>query len=290
MWRWRGTKSGERWRYSYSRGGGGERIGRAGGLEGKGGLDGVKRKCAPLGCHGNQPVDHVVSHAQPRHQTNDAPSVCKGSGRRVGPEETCPVMLRSHRSTWGRPPLRSSSCLLLRSFFLRHAFGKSPRPSAIPLFEQQRFLRHQELAAERRWGPNSSTGKNESKRSLCTKFISCKDFDIYMSSLSIVFLCINVKYMHLPYPPVQPHLILCRIALFFHFWTELFSSITLTLHRVRLLFLLFFFFLLSFWNIERPINYHKRHNSARPEKKRNNNLGWVSVLQYLSTSPANWSK
>lgn len=53
------------------------------GGRGRGG--GVQRECAPLGRHGNRLVDHVVSHAQPRHQTTAHRLCAKGFlGLRVG--------------------------------------------------------------------------------------------------------------------------------------------------------------------------------------------------------------
>lgn len=106
-------------------GGGG---GRAGGLEGG---RGVKRECAPLGRHGNRPVDHVVSHAQPRHQTTThRTSVCKRFWTPSRFRRNMPSHAAFARVAGGDAPL---SLVVMRvvTLFLRHARSKSP-PTQTP--------------------------------------------------------------------------------------------------------------------------------------------------------------
>lgn len=75
-----GVRDGE---YRLSERGGGRA---SGWVRGRGGRE-LREKCgAPLGRHGNRPVDHVVSPCSAKASDNDAPSVCKKGflGVRVG--------------------------------------------------------------------------------------------------------------------------------------------------------------------------------------------------------------
>lgn len=187
----RGTQSGERWRYSCRRGGTG---GRAGGLEGRGG---VRRECAPLGRHGNPGRLTMLSpHAQPRHQTTTRRLCAKVLDSRVGSERNMPSHAAFARLGAGRHP---ASLAVMRVgtpfffwffFFLHHALSKSPptpshNPS--PSLIGKALFHVRDTRPRGQEGPNSSTGKKESQRSLCTKFISCKDCNIYKFSLSFFF-------------------------------------------------------------------------------------------------------
>lgn len=186
--------------------------------------------------------------------------------------QSCCVRTGSTR-VYAPPSLRSPSCVLLH---FASCFRKSPPPPPNPLFERYRSPRHPGHATERTRGPNSSTGKKESKRSLCTKFISCKDFNIYMFSLSIFFSLHKCKIHAFTFPQVQPHPILCRIALFFFLFFELHDSVaslrsvTSTLHKVCLLFPLFFFFyfsLLSKYRTSNKLPQETRLSATRKKKK-----------------------
>lgn len=179
--------------------------GRAGGLEERG-VGGAKRECDPLGRHGNQPVDHVVPHAQPRHQTNYAAYVCKGPfflelGVGLGRNMPSHAAFAEVDVGTPRPPSRLPASLavmlVVALFFFESCLRQvtpgpapplrpAPPPPPSPSLSKGTSFDVRNSQTRR---PNSSTGKNESKRSLCTKFISCKDFDIYMSSLSLFFVC-----------------------------------------------------------------------------------------------------
>lgn len=193
----------------------GRRKRRSGGwVRGSGG--GVKRECAPLGRHGNRTVDHVISHAQPRHQTTMHRLCAKVFWTPSRHRRNMPSHAAFARADAGTARFaRRHAC---RYALLRHALSESPpTPSTVPIFERHHSLRHPGHATERTRGPNSSRGKKESQHSLCTKFISCKDFNIYMFSLSIFFSLHKCKIHAFTFPQVQPHPILCRIALFFFF-------------------------------------------------------------------------